>query len=34
MTKERLFELILKRRSYLCVGLDTDPSLIPKHLAS
>ncbi len=32
MTSQRLFDLILERRSYLCVGLDTDPALIPKHL--
>jgi len=24
MTREALFEQILKKRSYLCVGLDTD----------
>lgn len=32
MTTDRLFELILRRRSYLCVGLDTDPEKIPEHL--
>jgi orotidine-5'-phosphate decarboxylase len=32
MTSQRLFDLILERRSYLCVGLDSDPALIPKHL--
>lgn len=32
MTSQRLFDLILERRSYLCVGLDSDPALIPNHL--
>ncbi|UKJ06377.1 orotidine-5'-phosphate decarboxylase [Solitalea lacus] len=32
MTKEQLFENILKKRSFLCVGLDTDITKIPKHL--
>lgn len=29
---EALFQAILERRSYLCVGLDTDPERIPEHL--
>jgi orotidine-5'-phosphate decarboxylase len=29
MTRQELSELIQKRRSFLCVGLDTDPKLIP-----
>jgi orotidine-5'-phosphate decarboxylase len=32
MTYQDLFESILKKRSYLCVGLDTDPAKLPKHL--
>ena len=32
MTKEQIFEQILKKKSYLCVGLDTDIQKIPKHL--
>jgi len=32
MTSQRLFDLILTRRSYLCVGLDTDLALLPPHL--
>lgn len=32
MTKQDLFEQILKKKSYLCVGLDTDIKKIPKHL--
>jgi orotidine-5'-phosphate decarboxylase len=31
-TPEALFQTILQRRSYLCVGLDTDPERIPEHL--
>lgn len=31
-TADSLFESILERRSYLCVGLDTDPARIPQHL--
>ncbi len=34
MTRSQLVELIRRRRSYLCVGLDTDISLIPQHLLS
>ena len=32
MTRERLFEEIKRKQSYLCVGLDTDISKIPTHL--
>ncbi|MFD1187966.1 orotidine-5'-phosphate decarboxylase [Pontibacter rugosus] len=32
MTREQLFEQILKKKSYLCVGLDTDPLKLPEHL--
>lgn len=32
MTKKALFEQILRKRSFLCVGLDTDIKKIPKHL--
>lgn len=32
MNKQELFELITRKRSYLCVGLDTDISLIPEFL--
>jgi orotidine-5'-phosphate decarboxylase len=29
MTRQELFALIQKRKSFLCVGLDTDPKLLP-----
>ena len=32
MTSEQLFEQIKKKKSYLCIGLDTDISKIPAHL--
>lgn len=32
MTKQELFEQIRKKKSFLCVGLDTDIKKIPKHL--
>lgn len=32
MTRQELIEQIRKKKSYLCVGLDTDISLIPRHL--
>jgi orotidine-5'-phosphate decarboxylase len=32
MTRSELFEQIKKKQSYLCVGLDTDITKIPKHL--
>ncbi len=34
MTRQQLVEQIRKKRSYLCVGLDTDITKIPKHLLS
>ena len=32
MTRQELVEQIRQKRSFLCVGLDTDPSKIPVHL--
>ena len=32
MTKQELTQQILKKKSYLCIGLDTDIGRIPKHL--
>ena len=32
MTRHDLFQKILAKKSYLCVGLDTDLDKIPKHL--
>ena len=32
MTRQQLIEQIFNKRSYLCVGLDTDITKIPKHL--
>ena len=32
MTRKQLIEEIRKKQSYLCVGLDTDITKIPKHL--
>lgn len=32
MTRSEIFRNILRKRSYLCVGLDTDINKIPKHL--
>ncbi|MCB0400452.1 MAG: orotidine-5'-phosphate decarboxylase [Flavobacteriales bacterium] len=32
MTKQQLIEQIKQKRSFLCVGLDTDLTKIPKHL--
>lgn len=32
MTKQELFNNILKKKSFLCVGLDTDIAKIPQHL--
>lgn len=32
MNRSELFSLIRKKRSFLCVGLDTDITKIPKHL--
>ena len=34
MNKEQLFGHITEKRSYLCVGLDTDLQRIPQHLLS
>ena len=34
MTRKQLIEQINLKRSYLCVGLDTDITKIPKHLRS
>ncbi len=34
MTRKQLIEQIRLKKSYLCVGLDTDPDKIPKHLRS
>lgn len=33
MTRQYLIEQIRARRSYLCVGLDTDATKLPRHLA-
>jgi len=32
MTRQQLVDQIFKKQSYLCVGLDTDITKIPKHL--
>ena len=32
MTYQELFEQIKKKRSFLCVGLDSDIKKIPAHL--
>src|SRR3954463_8926189 len=32
MTQEQLFQQIISKRSYLCIGLDTDIKKIPSHL--
>lgn len=32
MTRQELFENIKKKKSFLCIGLDTDISKIPEHL--
>lgn len=32
MTRQQLSAEIFSRQSYLCVGLDTDPAKLPKHL--
>lgn len=34
MDQKQLFELICKKRSFLCVGLDSDIQKIPSHLLS
>lgn len=33
MDENKLKNLIRQKQSYLCIGLDTDPNKIPKHLA-
>ena len=32
MTREQLFEQIKLKKSYLCIGLDSDLQKLPKHL--
>ncbi|MHC1707031.1 MAG: orotidine-5'-phosphate decarboxylase [Bacteroidales bacterium] len=32
MTRQQLFELIRKKESFLCIGLDSDINKIPQHL--
>ena len=34
MTRKELTEQIFSKKTYLCIGLDTDISKIPKHLLS
>jgi len=34
MTRQQLVDQIYKKRSYLCVGLDTDITKIPQHILS
>ncbi|NCC72726.1 MAG: orotidine-5'-phosphate decarboxylase [Sphingobacteriia bacterium] len=34
MNREALIEIIKKKQSYLCIGLDSDPAKIPSHLKS
>lgn len=34
MTYDRLYQNILKKKSFLCVGLDSSTDLIPEHLRS
>ncbi len=34
MNRQELFNIIQKKKSFLCVGLDTDINKIPKHLLS
>lgn len=34
MNRHELIELIYRKRSFLCVGLDTDPTKLPTHLKS
>jgi len=34
LTREEIYEQIKSKRSFLCIGLDTDPEKIPKHLLS
>jgi len=32
MNRQQLFQIIQKKKSFLCIGLDTDINKIPKHL--
>ncbi len=32
MNKKQLFENIKRKKSFLCIGLDTDMEKIPSHL--
>ena len=32
MSRQKLFENILEKKSFLCIGLDSDITRIPKHL--
>lgn len=32
MNKQAIYHQILAQQSYLCIGLDTDPALLPPHL--
>lgn len=34
LTRSELFQNILRKKSFLCIGLDTDPHKIPSHLLS
>ena len=34
MTRTQLIQQIFSKKTYLCVGLDTDPSKLPLHLQS
>jgi orotidine-5'-phosphate decarboxylase len=34
MNSRELFQAIIKKKSYLCVGLDSDPDKVPRHLGS
>lgn len=34
MNRQELISLVRERRSFLCVGLDTDPAKMPEHLRS
>ena len=32
MSRQELYQLIISKKSFLCVGLDTDITKIPRHL--
>lgn len=34
MTRQELIDNIQRKRSFLCVGLDTDPQKLPEHIAA